>query len=148
MSSSVNQVTLVGRLGKDPEIRFTGTGKAVCNMSIATDEQWNDAQSGERQKRTEWHKVQIWDKAAENCAKYLSKGSLVYVRGSIRTRKYEAKDGSDRYVTEIRAWEVVFLSSKSDGDRPSRSERAAERDADREMGDERPNFTDDDIPFR
>ena len=92
--SSVNSVTLVGHLGKDPELRHTGGGQAVCELSVATSEDWKD-KDGNKQSRTEWHKVTTWAKTAENCAKYLTKGRLVYVRGRIQTDKVE-KDGQTK----------------------------------------------------
>lgn len=106
--SSVNKVILVGRLGQDPELKQVGTG-SVCKFSVATSEKWNDKQ-GQKQERTEWTTVEIWGKPAENCAKYLSKGKLVYVEGKLRTDKSE-KDGQTRYFTSVRADNVTFLSS-------------------------------------
>src|SRR6476620_583829 len=97
---SVNKVILVGNLGKDPEVRFTQTGSAVANFSIATSEQWND-RDGKRQERTEWHNIVVWGKQAETCGQYLAKGRQVYVEGSIRTRSYDDKSGVKRYLTEV-----------------------------------------------
>src|SRR3990167_2357951 len=105
---SVNKAILGGRLGADPEIRFTGTGRAVANFRIATDSVWKD-RDGNRQKTTEWHNIVVWGQQAETCAKYLTKGREVYVEGEIRTRNYEGKDGVKRYVTEIIAQQVRFL---------------------------------------
>lgn len=107
MSASVNIVIVVGRLGQDPELKQTGTGKSVCNMSIATDEYAGKGQ----EKRTEWHKVTVWAEQAEACAKYLKKGSLVFVQGRNQTRSYE-KNGEKRYATEVVADRVQFLDSK------------------------------------
>lgn len=104
---SVNKVILVGHLGKDPEVRFTSTGSAVANFSMATSEVWND-RDGKRQERTDWHNIVVWGKQAESCGQYLAKGRQVYVEGSIRTRSYE-KDGVKRYVTEIVAQRIQFL---------------------------------------
>ena len=104
---SVNKVILVGHLGKDPEVRFTNTGSAVANFSMATSEQWND-RDGKKQERTEWHNIVVWGKQAESCGQYLAKGRQVYVEGSIRSRSYE-KDGVKRYVTEIVAQRIQFL---------------------------------------
>ena len=130
---SVNKVILVGNLGRDPELRYTGSGKAVANFPLATSEVWNDS-DGERQERTDWHNIVVWDKQAETCGQYLAKGRQVYVEGSIRTRKYEDKDGNQRYVTEVIASRVQFLGSAAD-----RSERpAATSSAQAES---------DDIPF-
>jgi single-strand DNA-binding protein len=105
---SVNKVILVGNLGKDPEVRFTNTGSAVANFSIATSEVWND-RDGKRQERTEWHNVVVWGKTAEHCGQYLAKGRQVYIEGSIRTRSYDDKSGNKRYVTEVVAQRVQFL---------------------------------------
>ncbi|HEX9453111.1 MAG TPA: single-stranded DNA-binding protein [Candidatus Binatia bacterium] len=106
---SVNKVILVGNLGKDPEVRFTNTGSAVANFSIATSEIWNDRE-GKRQERTEWHNIVVWGKQAEHCGQYLAKGRQVYIEGSIRTRSYDDKTtGAKRYITEIVAQRVQFL---------------------------------------
>jgi single-strand DNA-binding protein len=106
---SVNKVILVGHLGKDPEVRFTSTGSAVANFSMATSEIWNDRE-GKRQERTEWHNIVVWGKQGEHCGQYLAKGRQVYVEGSIRTRSYDDKTtGAKRYVTEIVAQRVQFL---------------------------------------
>jgi single-strand DNA-binding protein len=111
---SVNKAILVGNLGRDPEVRFTGSGKAVCRFSIATTEVWNDAQ-GERQERAEWHNIVVWGKQGENCGKYLSKGRQVFIEGSIRSRSYDDKDGNKRYITEIIAQNVKFLGGGQGG---------------------------------
>jgi single-strand DNA-binding protein len=105
---SVNKVILVGNLGKDPEVRYTQTGSAVANFSIATSEQWND-RDGKKQERTEWHNIVVWGKQAEHCGQYLSKGRQVYIEGSIRTRSYDDKSGNKRYITEIVAQRIQFL---------------------------------------
>src|SRR5579864_6356548 len=97
---SVNKVILVGRLGRDPETRYTGAEQAVCNFSLATDETYKD-RSGERQKRTEWHRIVVWAKQAEIAQQYLRKGSLVYVEGRIQTRQWDDKEGQKRSTTEI-----------------------------------------------
>lgn len=114
MAGSVNKVILIGRLGKDPETRFTPSGKAVTNFSMATSESWKDA-GGERQEKTDWHKVQIWGPLAEISAKYLSKGKLVYIEGRLQTRSWDDKDGSKRYSTEIVANQMQILSDKGEG---------------------------------
>jgi single-strand DNA-binding protein len=130
----MNKVFLIGRLGRDPEVRFIGTGKAVCTLSLATDEHWTDA-SGAKQKRVDWHRVQVWGKQAEACGKYLATGREVLVEGSIRTREYE-KDGTKRYVTEVVAQRVQFLG----GDGQRRDDRPDSADA-------APVPEDGDIPF-
>lgn len=108
---SVNKIILVGRLGQDPELRQTNGGQPVCNFSIATDSVWKD-KSGERQKRTEWHRVQVWGPQAEACEKYLAKGREVYIEGEIRSRKYDDKQGVEKTVVEVVARDVRFLGSK------------------------------------
>lgn len=115
---SVNRVILVGNLGADPELRTVGGDRAVCNLSVATNETFK-GKDGARQERTEWHRVSVWGVTAENCAKFLSKGSKVYVEGRLQTRSYD-KDGEKRYSTDIVAERVVFLDSKREGDRPAR----------------------------
>ena len=105
---SVNKVILIGNLGKDPEVRFTNNGRAVARFPIATSEVWTD-QGGSRQERTEWHNIVVWGKQAEHCGQYLAKGRQIYVEGSIRTRSYDDKSGTKRYVTEIVAQRIQFL---------------------------------------
>lgn len=109
--NGVNRVILIGRLGKDPEVRFTQTGTAVCNMTMATSETWKD-KNGEKQEKTEWHKIVVWGKSGEACGQYLTKGARAYVEGKLQTRKYE-KDGVDHYSTEVVAQQVQFLGGKS-----------------------------------
>lgn len=108
MAGSVNKVILVGRLGQDPEVKFTQGGAAVANLRIATDETWKD-QSGERQQRTEWHTVVAWRRLAEICGQYLSKGRLVYIEGKLQTRSWQDREGNKRYSTEIQADNMVML---------------------------------------
>jgi single-strand DNA-binding protein len=105
---SLNKVMLIGNLGKDPEVRFTGGGRAVAKFPIATSEQFLDA-NGQRQERTEWHNIVVWGKQAETCGQYLQKGRQVYIEGQIRTRQYDDKDGNRKYITEINAQRVQFL---------------------------------------
>lgn len=144
MSSSVNKVILVGRLGKDPEVKYTQGGTPVARFSLATDETWKD-QSGERQQRTEWHNIIAWRKLAEICGQYLNKGRLVYIEGKLQTRSWEDKEGNKRYTTEIVADNMVMLSSKSDDTRTERSASAAA--AASNSSSIEPQITDDDIPF-
>jgi single-strand DNA-binding protein len=110
--ASVNKVILVGNLGKDPEVRFTPSGRAVAKFSLATTDSWTDQESG-RQERTEWHNIVVWGKQAENCGQYLAKGRQVYIEGAIRSRSYDDKDGNKRYITEIVAQRVQFLGGGS-----------------------------------
>ena len=110
---SVNKAILIGRLGRDPEVRYTPNGEAVANFSIATDEQWKD-KNGERQTRTEWHNITIYRKLGEIAGQYLRKGSLVYIEGRIQSRKYTGKDGVERTAYEIIGNEMKMLGSKSE----------------------------------
>lgn len=108
---SYNKAMIIGRLGRDPEIRYTQAGTPVCNMSLATDESYKQ-QDGTKVEQTEWHKVNVWGKQAENVAKYLAKGRQCLVEGSLQTRKWQDQQGNDRYTTEIKASRVVFLGDK------------------------------------
>jgi len=110
----LNKVLLIGRLGKDPETRYTSEGSAVCNFSVATSESWKDKNSGEKKEATEWHRISAFGKLAEICGQYLKSGSLVYVEGKITTRKWKDKEGNDRYSTEIRADQMKMLGGKGD----------------------------------
>ena len=114
--ASVNKAILVGHLGKDPETRYAPSGDAICNITLATSEAWRDKTTGEKREATEWHKVAFFGKLAEIAGQYLRKGSQVYIEGSIRTRKWQDKDGQDRYTTEIRADEMKMLGARQDGD--------------------------------
>ena len=107
--AGVNKVILIGNLGRDPELRYTKSGQAVANFSLATSESWNDKSSGEKVERTEWHRIVVWGKTGENCAQYLAKGRTCYVEGRLQTREYEDKEGIKRYTTEIVANNVTFL---------------------------------------
>jgi len=108
MAGGVNKVILVGHLGADPDMRYTPSGQGVCELRLATSESWND-KNGQRQERTEWHRIVVWGKRAEVCSKYLAKGRQVFVEGRIQTRTYDDKDGNKRYITEIIANDVQFL---------------------------------------
>lgn len=112
MSRGVNKVILVGHLGKDPEVKYLPSGSAVANVTIATSESWKDKQSGDKQERTEWHNVVFFGKLAEIVGEYLKKGAQAYVEGSLRTRKWQDKEGKDRYTTEIVASDMQMLGSK------------------------------------
>jgi len=109
----LNKVMLIGRLGKDPELRYTQTGSPVASLRLATDESYTD-KDGNRVERTEWHTVVVFERDAENCANYLAKGSLVYVEGSLQTRKWQDKQGQDRYTTEVKASRVRFLDRRGE----------------------------------
>jgi single-strand DNA-binding protein len=112
--ASVNKAIILGNLGKDPELRNTQGGKAVATLRIATNEVWTD-QAGERKERTEWHTVVVWGRQAENCKQYLKKGRSVYVEGRLQTRKWQDKEGGDRYSTEIVADRVQFVGGGGAG---------------------------------
>lgn len=113
-SNGLNKVMLIGNLGKDPELRYTSSGDAVANFSIATGESWKD-KDGNKQERTEWHNIVAWKKLAEICGEYLKKGKKVYVEGRLQTRSYDDKEGVKRYVTEIVADQMLMLGDKPEG---------------------------------
>ena len=113
MARGINKAIIVGNLGRDPEVRYTANGSAVANVTVATSESWKDKQSGERQERTEWHRVVFFGRLAEIAEEYLKKGSQVYIEGSIRTQKWQDKEsGQDRYTTEIVARDMQMLGSR------------------------------------
>lgn len=138
--SSLNKVMLIGRLGKDPEVKFTSSGTAVCNFSLATSETFKD-KSREKQEKTEWHNVQLWQKLAEIAGEYLVKGSLVFIEGRLQTRKWQDREGNDRYTTEIVGERMQMLGSKGDS---GRTDRTASQSA---ASDNSSMPEDDDIPF-
>ncbi len=113
--ASVNKVILIGNLGADPETRFLPSGEAVCNIRIATTEKWKDKASGEMKEATEWHRVSLFGRQAEVAGEYLKKGSPVYIEGSLRTRKWQDKEGKDQYSTEVRADRMQLLGSRGGG---------------------------------
>ena len=123
MARGVNKVILIGNLGKDPEVRYMPSGGAVTNITIATSESWKDKQTGEQQERTEWHNVVFFNRLAEIAGEYLKKGSKIYIEGSLRTRKWQDKEGKDRYTTEIVANEMQMLDSRGSGGGSSTSQR-------------------------
>ena len=110
----LNKVMIIGRLGRDPELRYSQSGAPVCSLNVATDESYQD-RDGNKVERTEWHRVSVFQRAAENCANYLAKGSLVYVEGSLQTRKWQDQNGQDRFTTEIKAQRVQFLDRRGEG---------------------------------
>jgi len=147
MGKSINKVILVGRLGRDPEMKYTSGGTPFCRFSIATDDAWTDKGSGEKQERTEWHSIVVWDRLAEICNQYLTKGRLVYIEGSLQTREWDDKEGVKRKTTEVRARDMVMLGGGpgGEGGMPSRSESGAATSAGSSGGGS--TITDDDIPF-
>lgn len=152
---SVNKVILVGRLGKDPETRFMSNGEAVSNATLATSENWKD-KSGEKQEKTEWHNLVFYRRLAEIAGEYLKKGSQIYVEGRIQTRKYQTKEGQERYITEIIVNEMQMLGGKAGGagsfevvdNQPAAPARSA-APASRPAPAAKTNFDsfDDDVPF-
>ena len=115
MARGINKVILIGNLGNDPETRYTQSGAAVTNISLATSESWKDKQTGQQQERTEWHRIVFFNRLAEIAGEYLRKGSKVYIEGSLRTRKWQDQSGQDRYTTEIVASEMQMLDSRGGG---------------------------------
>lgn len=110
--ASVNKVIIIGNLGRDPEVRYTPSGAAVCNLRLATTRNWKNRESGERQEETEWHSVVLYDRQAEIAGEYLKKGRPVYIEGRLKTRKWQDKDGNDRYTTEIVAETMQLLGGR------------------------------------
>jgi single-strand DNA-binding protein len=141
MSNGVNKVILIGNLGQKPEMRYTATNSAVANLSIATTESWKDKESGEMRDKTEWHRVVFFGKPAETIEKYLDKGSKIYVEGKLQTRKWQDKEGKDRWTTEIIGNQFNFLDS-----RPNQNESNLDQsDPSSQQGDT--GISEDDIPF-
>ncbi|MDR3414658.1 MAG: single-stranded DNA-binding protein [Nevskia sp.] len=167
MARGVNKVILVGNLGKDPELKYFPNGDAYCNLTLATTDSWTDKQSGEKKERTEWHNLVFTRKLAEIAGQYLKKGSQVYVEGSLRTRKWQDKEGHDRYTTEIQVTDMQMLGGKgggapagddygaarasgggmSNGGGGGSRERPAPRPAPAAAPQNEGGFEDDDIPF-
>ena len=152
--ASVNKAIIVGNLGKDPETRYAPSGDAVTNIVVATTETWKDKTSGEKREATEWHRVVFFGKLAEIAGQYLKKGSQVYLEGKLKTRKWQDKDGQDRYTTEINADEMKMLGSKGDGQqqegqRPQQTQQRPPANPQRQPQGPAGGFSDmdDDIPF-
>ena len=156
MARGINKVILIGNLGNDPEVRYTAGGAAVANVSLATTDSWKDKNSGEQQERTEWHRVVFFGRLAEIVGEYLKKGSQVYVEGRLQTRKWQDKEGNDRWTTEIVANEMQMLGGRgvgvgagAGGERdtgrpaPAAESRGREEPVPRQDSE----FVDDDIPF-
>ena len=146
---SVNKVILVGNLGRDAEVRHTTGGSAVATISVATTEVWNDKSSGERQEKTEWHRVVIWGKTAENLKDYLTKGKQIYVEGKLQTRKWQDRDGNDKYTTEIRSDRIVLLGGRGGGGGGDGGDYGSHAPSPSGGGGAPgpPELTEDDIPF-
>lgn len=151
--AGLNKVTLIGNLGRDPEIRYSQQGLAVVNFSIATSEQWTDKTSGEKQEKTEWHNIVVFGKQAETCEKYLSKGSQIYIEGKLQTSTYE-KEGQTHYMTKIVASNFMFLGGKQDAKGGGGHQKTDPGPANNYQNQAHPGMTggqdqmpDDDIPF-
>ena len=159
MARGINKVILIGNLGNDPDTRYTAGGAAVANITLATNESWRDKESGEMQERTEWHKVVFFARLAEIVSEYLRKGSQVYIEGRLQTRKWQDKEGNDRWTTEIVANEMQMLGGRGGGgggDFGPPSQRGGEAAAPKKGGagaaapaggEAEKEFVDDDIPF-
>ena len=132
--ASVNRAIIIGRLGRDPELRFTPSGQAVANFSVATDETYT-GKDGQKVEKTEWHRIVAWGKTAEFCGNFLSKGRLVYIEGKIETRKWTDKDGAEKYTTEIKADRVQGLDKREDGQQQGAPQAEPTRAEHTEMGD-------------
>ncbi len=152
MARGLNKVMLIGNLGQDPELRYTGSGTAVCNIRLATNESYKDA-SGQLVDRTEWHTVVAWSRLAEICAEYLKKGSQAYFEGSLQTRSYEDRDGNTKYVTEVKAREMMMLGGRGaengmGGGSTSYQDKAPEPAAVSDSSNAAATFEpDDELPF-
>lgn len=152
MARGVNKAIIVGNLGQDPDVRYAPSGSAITNISVATTESWKDKNTGEQQDRTEWHRVVFFNRLAEIAGEYLRKGSQVYIEGKIQTRKWQDKDGNDRYTTEIVANEMQMLGSREGGgnfNAESASQAAPAAPAPKKPAASEPatDDFDDDIPF-
>ena len=160
---SINKVILIGRLGQDPELKYTPSGSAVCNFSLATSESWTD-KSGQKQEKTEWHRIVVWGKLSELCNQYLAKGRQCFVEGSLQTRSWEDQSGVKKYTTEINARNVQFLGGQAQAGQGAPREDFGGSQQQQQMGGAAPaqnqgamnkdydistdsNFTADDIPF-
>lgn len=161
--ASVNKVIVIGNLGRDPEVRYTPDGAAVCNIAVATTSSWKDKNSGEKKEETEWHRIVFYNRLAEIAGEYLKKGRPVYIEGRLKTRKWQNKEGQDVYTTEIIADQMQMLGSRQDNDSdggsqeqpayrpqtpPSRQQASPQRqEASRQHSDNGIANMDDDIPF-
>ena len=153
MARGVNKVILVGNLGKDPEMKYTASGAAIANITVATSESWNDKQTGEKQEKTEWHRVVFFRRLAEIVGEYLRKGSQVYIEGKLQTRKWQDQNGQDRYTTEVVANEMQMLGGRAGetGNRPQQGGSGFRNNPPAQQAPAQSNpdndFADDDIPF-
>ena len=139
---SINKVMLIGNLGKDPEMKYMTSGDAIANLTLATTENWKD-KAGEKQEKTEWHRVSMFGRLAEIAGEYLKKGASIYIEGKLQTRKWQDKEGNDRYTTEIVANEMKMLGGKPGADRQERESHTPSAPKERQPGED----MEDDIPF-
>jgi len=157
MGRGINKVILIGNLGADPEVRFSPSGMAMTNLSLATSENWKDKNTGQPQERTEWHRIVLFGRLAEICGEYLKKGSKIYIEGSLRTRKWQDKTGQERYITEIVGSDMQMVDSKrvlsSSNDETVNSEikdddvSVEQKPLAESQLSDAPFMLDDDIPF-
>ena len=154
MARGINKVIIVGNLGNDPELKYTANGAAIANITVATSESWKDKQTGEKVEKTEWHRVVFFKRLAEIAGEYLRKGSQVYIEGKLQTRKWQDKNGNDRYTTEIVGSEMQMLGSKGSGQSSPESQQSGFRNAPVDKSSPQEGgftddggFTDSDIPF-
>ena len=143
--ASVNKVIIIGNLGKDPEVRYMPSGDAIANINVATTDSWKDKDSGEKREKTEWHRIVLFGKLAEIVGEYLQKGSQVYIEGRLQTRKWQDKEGQDRYTTEIVADRMQMLGSRPAGDSQAAAEKPQRQPAPKGGGSF--DDMDSDIPF-
>ncbi len=147
MARSINKAIIIGNLGQDPELRYTGSGTAVCNMSVATNESYKDRE-GQLVEKTEWHNVVAWARLAEICGEYLKKGSRVYFEGQLQTRSWDDRDGNKKYTTEIKAREMMMLDDRGDSSGSYDGNGASSQKQPAQVADSGDTFEpDDDLPF-
>ncbi len=144
MARGINKVIIVGNLGADPDSRAMPSGNAVTNISVATSESWNDRDTGEKQEKTEWHRVVFFNRLAEIAAQYLKKGSQVYVEGKLQTRKWEDKEGNERWTTEVVANQMEMLGDRMSNDMSNDNASSSQSSSDNDFSTDE---FDDDIPF-
>ena len=154
MARGINKVILIGNLGNDPDVRYTSGGSPIANISLATSESWRDKETGDMQERTEWHRIVFFSRLAEIVSEYLRKGSKIYVEGRLQTRKWQDREGNDRYTTEVVANEMQMLDSRGNAEEvartspPARKPAAAAAPMPQEAAtSDGGEFVDDDIPF-
>jgi single-strand DNA-binding protein len=145
--ASVNKTILIGNVGKDPEVRYTPSGSAICNISVATTRSWKDKTSGEKQEETEWHRCVFYDRLAEVVGEYVKRGRPIYIEGRLKTRKWQNKEGQDVYTTEIIAHEMQMLGGRDDAQQSARPAPAAAPKAAPAKASTGFDEMDDDIPF-